>query len=120
MTIAHIVLTALLCLLFVATGGGKLAGAASSIEIRDSLQVPAAQWRAIGVFEFLVIVVLVIGIWSLPFALVGAAGVVALMVGAIGVRVRAGGEQMRTGVMADAVVLVIGVAAGVTGALALG
>lgn len=120
MNIAHVVLTALLCLLLIVTGGGKLAGAASSIQIRDSLQVPAGQWRAIGVFEVLVIAVLVIGMWSLPFALVGAAGVVVLMVGAIGVRVRAGGEQLRTGVLADVVVLVIGVAAGVTGALALG
>lgn len=106
--ISHSVLSVLLGALLLTTGGGKLAGAASSHAIRDSLHVPAARWRAIGAFELLVVVALVLGIWLSPWAIVGGAGVVLLMVGALVTRVRAGGEQQRSGVQADAVVLLLG------------
>lgn len=107
MDIVRIVLAVLLT----ATGGGKLAGAASSHTIRDSLAVPARAWRAIGAFEILVVIGLVAGIWLRPLGIVATAGVVVLMIGAIASRVRAGGRQRNSGVAADAVILIIAVIA---------
>jgi hypothetical protein len=115
--IVRIVLVALLALLLATTGGGKLAGAASSHGIRDSLHIGAAPWRLIGVFELILVVVLVVGIWVPVSGAIGAAGAIALMVGAVIARVRAGGEQRRTGVPADIVVGVLAIAALVVSAL---
>ncbi|TQL02202.1 DoxX family protein [Cellulomonas sp. SLBN-39] len=105
--VAHIVLSVLLAALLLTTGGGKIAGSASSHAIRDSLHVPPGRWRAIGAFEGVVVAALVLGIW-VPLAGVAAAGgVVLLMAGAIVTRLRAGGAQQRSGVTADVVVLLI-------------
>jgi hypothetical protein len=111
--VGRIVLCVLLALMLVATSGGKLAGAASSRAIRDSLHVGATSWRVIGVFELILVVLLVVGIWVPVSGVVGAAGVVVLMIGAVVVRVRAGGEQRRTGVPADAVVGLVALAAAI-------
>ncbi|MGJ7440654.1 DoxX family protein [Aquipuribacter sp. MA13-6] len=111
LAIVHTVLSVLLAVLLLATGGGKVVGAASSHAIRDSLHVPPGRWRAIGAFEVAVVVALALGIWLQTWAVVGAAGVVVLMVGAVVTRVRAGGVQRRTGVPADLVVLLLGAAA---------
>jgi hypothetical protein len=109
----RIVLVALLALLLATTGGGKLAGAASSHGIRDSLRIGAAPWRLIGVFELILVVLLAVGIWVPVSGAFGAVGALALMVGAVIARVRAGGEQRRTGVPADVVVGVLAIAAAV-------
>lgn len=106
-------LVALLGLMLVATGGGKLAGTASSRAIRDSLGIGATPWRAIGVFEMILVALLAAGIWAPVSGAVGATGVVVLMIGAIAVRVRAGGAQRRSGVFVDLVVAVVAVAAAV-------
>lgn len=106
--VARIVLSILLALLLALTGGGKLAGTASSHAIRDSLHIGAGRWRAIGVFEIVTVVLLIVGIWIAPVSVVGMAAVVVLMIGAIVARVNAGGEQRKAGVRADAVVLVLG------------
>ena len=115
--IARIALCALLALVLSATGGGKLAGAASSRAIRDSLHIGATPWRAIGVFELIVAAMLVVGIWVPVGGVLGASGVVVLMIGAIVARVRAGGAQRRTGVPADLVVGVIAVVAVIVAAV---
>jgi len=117
LTIARIVITLLLAALLAVTGGGKLAGVASSRAIRDSLRLSAARWRAIGVFEVVTVIVLVVGVWVVPASIAGSAAVILLMIGAIVVRVRAGGEQRAAGARADAVVLAVGVVGLVLGVL---
>lgn len=52
--VIRIVLSALLALLFLFTGGGKFAGAASSRVIRDSINVEPTQWKLIAVVENIV------------------------------------------------------------------
>lgn len=113
MEITRTVVSALLALLLLMTGGGKLAGAASSHAIRESLSVPRRPWKAIGAFEALLVIGLVAGIWVHPLGRLAALGVVALMLGAIVARVRAGGQQRNRGVVADAVVLLLAVVAAV-------
>ena len=117
LTIARIVITLLLAALLAVTGGGKLAGVASSRAIRDSLRLSAGRWRAIGVFEVVTVIVLVVGVWVVPASIAGSAAVILLMIGAIVVRVRAGGEQRAAGARADAVVLAVGVVGLVLGVL---
>lgn len=111
MNLAHLILSVLLALLLVATGGGKLAGAASSLAIRDSLHIPPGRWKAIGVAEMVLVVGLVGGIWLGPLGVLATFGVVVLMVGAIVSRRRAGGPEPRSGIVADAVILLVAVAA---------
>jgi hypothetical protein len=118
MNVASIILSVLLAALLIATGGGKLAGAASSLAIRDSLHVPPDRWKAIGAAELALVVGLVAGIWLDPLGILGALGVVVLMIGAIVVRRRAGGAQQRSGIIADVAVLLIAVAAVVVGVAA--
>jgi len=109
--IVRVVLMALLALLLAATGGGKVAGAASSRGIRDGLRIGATPWRLIGVFELVLVVLLVVGIWVPAGAVVGAAGAIALMIGAVIARVRAGGDQRRIGIPSDIVVGVLAIVA---------
>jgi hypothetical protein len=108
--VLRVVIAALLALLLIATGGGKLMGASSSHAIRDSLSIGATPWRVIGAFELVLVVALVVGIWLPVSALIGSAGAVVLMVGAVAARLRAGGDQRRTGVPADLVVGVVAIA----------
>lgn len=117
--IIRIVLSAILALLFIFTGGGKLVGVSSSHAIRDSINVAPIQWKLIGVFEFIVVALLIVGVWIVSVGIAGAAGVVAVMVGAIITRVRAGGEQLKSGVTADVVFLALGVATLVLGIISL-
>ena len=118
MEIARIILSIVLALLLISTGSGKLAGLASSHQIRDSIKVSARVWKMIGAFELVVVVGLVVGIWLPQVGLIAAVGVVLVMIGAIVTRVRAGGEQLKAGVTADAVFLALAVAAGLTGVAA--
>jgi hypothetical protein len=117
--VLRIVLAAVVALLLITTGGGKLAGASSSHAIRDSLKIGAAPWRMIGVFELVLVALLIVGIWLPVSALIGFAGAIVLMVGAVAARVRAGGAQRRTGVPADVVIGLVAVAGVVVAAVTL-
>ncbi|WP_138757259.1 DoxX family protein [Modestobacter altitudinis] len=119
MEVLRIVLSAVLALLLLSTGGGKLAGIESSRTIRDSLGIGAGSWKAIGAAEVLVVIGLLVGIWVVPVGLAATLGVIVLMVGAIAARVRAGGAQRRAGVAGDAAVLVVAVVAAVACAVGL-
>lgn len=112
---ARTVLSIALALLLISTGSGKLAGLASSHQIRASINVSVPVWRMIGVFELMVVVGLVVGIWLPPVGLAAALGAVVLMIGAIVTRLRAGGEQLKTGITADAVFLVAASATAIMG-----
>lgn len=116
MLIAHIVLSVLVALLLTATASGKLAGAVSSRGIRDSLHLSDTAWKAVGVFELVTVIALIVGIWVDTAAIIGAALACVLMLGAAAQRLRAGGAQRTRGVTADAVVLLV---AAVTLALAI-
>lgn len=118
MEVTRIVLSVVLALLLLSTGAGKLAGLASSHQIRDSLAVAAPVWKMIGAFELVVVAGLLVGCWVPTVGLVAALGVVLLMAGAVVIRVRAGGEQRRAGVAADTVVLAVAVAAALVGLVA--
>ena len=115
MEITRIILSIALALLLLSTGAGKLAGLASSHQIRDSINVSALAWKAVGVFELLIVAGLVVGIWLPWIGVFAALGVIVIMLGAIVTRVRAGGTQRKAGITADAVFLTLGAAAALTG-----
>lgn len=119
MNLARIVLLVLLALLLATTGGGKLAGLPSSNAVRDSLHVPASRWKAIGVAEIGLVIVLIAGIWLPVTGIAAALGVVVLMIGAILTRRAAGGHEERSGIIVDAAVLVGALAAAVLGFMLL-
>jgi uncharacterized membrane protein YphA (DoxX/SURF4 family) len=118
MEAVRIVLCVLLALLLLATGGGKLAGAASSHAIRDSLHVPAGRWKLVGGLEILGVVGLLAGIWMPQAGLAAAIGVVALMIGAVITRLRLGRDQT-AGIAADGVIGAVAVVAAVLNAQAI-
>ena len=105
------VLSGILALLLLATGGGKLTGAASSAVIRDSLGLSPATWRAIGVLEMLLVVGLLAGFVRPDAGRVALVGVCVLMVGALAARLRVGGTAQRSGIVADAIVLAVAASA---------
>jgi DoxX-like protein len=115
--IARLILDALLVLLLLGTGGGKLLQVTSSLAIRDSLQLSNRLWRTIGTLEILAVVGVIVGIWVPVIGLLASAGVAALMIGAIIVRARAG-QRSPSPYVADVVVLVIALASTVLHALA--
>jgi hypothetical protein len=117
MLIARLVLDALLVLLLLATGSGKLLQQPSSLAIRDSLNLSNQTWKAIGTLELLAVAGLVVGIWIPIAGLLASAGIAALMVGAIIVRVRAR-QRDAAPFVADIVVLIIAVASAVLHAAA--
>jgi uncharacterized membrane protein YphA (DoxX/SURF4 family) len=104
--VTRVVLNILLATLLMMTGGGKIAGAASSHAIRESLDVPPGRWRLIGGLELVGVIGLVIGAWVPVAGLVACAGVATLMIGAILIRRRAG-EGWTRGVAAETVVLLL-------------
>ncbi|MFG1957804.1 DoxX family protein [Nonomuraea sp. NPDC049028] len=88
MLIATIVLSILLGLLFIVTGGMKLGSVPQSLAIRDHLGVKPELWRAIGFCEAAGGVGLLVGL-SLPvLGLAASIGLIVLMIGAIVSRVR--------------------------------
>jgi hypothetical protein len=118
MFIARLIIDLLLAVLLLATGGGKLLQASSSLAIRDSLHLGGRTWRTIGVLEILAVIGLIIGIWVPAVGIAASAGVVLLMVGAITARGRAHQRQV-SGYIADVIVLLIAVSALVLHATAL-
>ena len=118
----HIILSAVLALLFLLTGAGKVLGLAFAKRNRDRLGVHPTFWRVTGLLEWAGAVGLVIGIWWWPLGLAAACGLALLMLGAAGSRVRAGRRAGPAGsgagrvaiaVAGDAVVLVLVVIAAV-------
>lgn len=118
MLVTRLIIDALLVLLLLNTGGGKLRQTKSSLAIRDSLNLGAQLWRAIGILELLAALGLLIGIWIPTAGLIASAGIGVLMVGAIVARAHAG-QRQPAGYVVDATVLLIAVASVVLSALTL-
>jgi hypothetical protein len=117
MLIFRLILAVLLALLLLATGGGKLRRLPSSLAIRDSLGLSDRAWNTIGALELLGVVGLLVGIWLPVAGLLASAGVIALMIGAIIVRARAG-QKTAAPYIADAVVFLLALASTVLHAYA--
>jgi uncharacterized membrane protein YphA (DoxX/SURF4 family) len=89
MSITIIVLSALLTVAFLGSGGLKIAGAKQSLQIRDQLRIGAGLWTLIGVLEAAGGAGLLVGLALPAIGVAAAAGIGLLMVGAIGAHVRA-------------------------------
>jgi hypothetical protein len=107
MDITRIVLSIILALMLVITGGGKILGLPYATGNRDKLNVRPLFWRGIGVLELAAVVGLIWGIWFVPFSLAASIGLALLMIGAFGFRLRAhDGAILKEGI-ADIVVLIL-------------
>lgn len=77
------------------------------MQIRDSLGIAPSVWRAIGLFEIVLVVGLLIGFAVPQVSYAAYAGVCLLMLGALVARARVGGAAQRGGIIADLVVLTV-------------
>jgi hypothetical protein len=101
---------------FVFTGGIKLFGVKASLAIRDSLDVPPARWRMIGVLEWLGAAGVLLGLSYRLLGMLAAIGLAALLVGAIATRAMAARRHQRSealNIAGDAVTFVVAVATAV-------
>jgi uncharacterized membrane protein YphA (DoxX/SURF4 family) len=89
MSIATIVLSALLAVAFLGSGGLKLVGAKQSLQMRDQLRVGAQLWRLVGALEVAGAVGLAVGLVVPVLGIAAAVGLALLMVGGIGAHARA-------------------------------
>jgi uncharacterized membrane protein YphA (DoxX/SURF4 family) len=89
MSIATIVLSALLAVAFLGSGGLKVAGAKQSLQIRDQLRIRTGLWTVIGVLEAAGGAGLLVGLAIPAIGIAAAVGLGLLMAGAIGAHVRA-------------------------------
>jgi uncharacterized membrane protein YphA (DoxX/SURF4 family) len=89
MFIATIVLSALLAVAFLGSGGLKLVGAKQSLQMRDQLQVGAQLWRLVGALEIAGGVGLAVGFVIPVIGIAAAVGLALLMVGGIVAHARA-------------------------------
>ncbi|MDT5337705.1 MAG: hypothetical protein QOD90_3210 [Mycobacterium sp.] len=89
MHIAIIVLSALLAVAFLGSGGLKLVGAKQSLTMRDQLRVGAQLWRVVGALEVAGAVGLAAGLVVPAIGIAAAAGLALLMIGGIGAHARA-------------------------------
>jgi hypothetical protein len=119
MEIARIVLSVVVALLLLVTGGGKVLRLEFSKGNRVALGISPAFWIVTGVLELAAVVGLVWGIWFVPFSIAAAIGVVLLMIGAITFRFRSGDAKNRRGSVADVVLALLAVAIIVLGFFAL-
>jgi hypothetical protein len=110
METARIIVSAVLALMLLVTGGGKVVGLSYANGNRDALGVHPVFWRVIGILELAAVVGLIWGIWFVPFGIAAAIGVALLMLGAVGFRIRTGKRGIVRGSVADFVVLAIAVA----------
>ncbi|MFD1548024.1 DoxX family protein [Nonomuraea guangzhouensis] len=88
MSTVVIVLSILLGLLFIGTGGVKVLSLPQSLAIRDHLGLPPRLWRLIGVCESAGGVGLLAGLAVPLFGVAASMGLVMLMAGAIISRIR--------------------------------
>jgi hypothetical protein len=107
MEIARIILSVVLALLLLVTGGGKVLDLSFSRGNRDKLSVHPVLWRVIGLLEVAATVGLAWGIWFVPFGLAAAIGVALLMVGAFAFRLRTHDRGIVREGVADIVVFVL-------------
>jgi uncharacterized membrane protein YphA (DoxX/SURF4 family) len=89
MSIAIIVLSALLAVAFFGSGSLKLVGAKQSLQMRDQLRVGAQLWRAVGALEVAGALGLAAGFVVPALGIAAAIGLALLMVGGIGAHARA-------------------------------
>ena len=89
MSIAIIVLSALLAVAFLGSGGLKLAGAKQSLQMRDQLHVGAQLWRLVGALEVAGAVGLAAGFVVPVLGVAAAVGLALLMAGGIVAHARA-------------------------------
>ena len=89
MSIATIVLSALLALAYLGSGSLKLVGAKQSLQMRDQLRVGAQLWRLVGALEVAGALGLAVGLVVPVLGIAAAVGLALLMVGGIGAHARA-------------------------------
>jgi uncharacterized membrane protein YphA (DoxX/SURF4 family) len=89
MSIAIIVLSALLAVAFLGSGGLKLAGTKQSLQMRDELHVGAQLWRVVGALEVAGALGLAAGFVVPALGVAAAAGLALLMAGGIASHARA-------------------------------
>ncbi|HEV7419326.1 MAG TPA: DoxX family protein [Mycobacterium sp.] len=90
MHIATIVLSVLLAVAFLGSGGLKLVGAKQSLQMRDQLRVGAQLWRVVGALEVAGGLGLAVGLAVPALGIAAAVGLGLLMVGGIGSHARVG------------------------------
>jgi uncharacterized membrane protein YphA (DoxX/SURF4 family) len=117
--LARIILSTILALLLVVTGGGKVLRLEFSKGNQVALGVSPRFWFVTGCLEMAAVVGLVWGLWFVPFSIAAAVGVVGLMIGAIVVRTRTGEKKDKRGAVADVVVGLIAAGVAVLGVLAI-
>ncbi len=119
MEIARTVISIVVALLLLVTGGGKVLDLPFSRGNREQLKVHPVFWRVTGALEVAATVGLVWGIWFVPFGLAAAIGVVLLMIGALVFRFRTGDPKIRQQGVADIVIGLIAAAIVVLSVLSL-
>ena len=107
MDIARVILSVLLALMLLVTGGGKVLDLSFTRGNRDKLSVHPVFWRVIGLLEVAATVGLAWGIWFVPFGLAAAIGVALLMIGAFGFRIRTRDKAIVKEGIADIAVFVL-------------
>jgi uncharacterized membrane protein YphA (DoxX/SURF4 family) len=107
MDLVRVILSIVLALMLVVTGGGKVLDLPYARGNRDKLSVHPVFWRVIGVLELAAAVGLVWGIWFVPFGLAAAIGVALLMIGAFGFRLRSHDRAVLREGLADIAVFVL-------------
>jgi uncharacterized membrane protein YphA (DoxX/SURF4 family) len=109
MEIARVILSILVGVLLLVTGGGKVLDLPFSRGNRDALKVHPVFWRITGILEVAATVGLIWGIWYRPFGAFAAIGVVLLMLGAIVFRIRTKDRKIIQQSVADVVLLILAV-----------
>jgi uncharacterized membrane protein YphA (DoxX/SURF4 family) len=107
MDIARVILSVVLALMLLVTGGGKVLDLQYARTNRDKLAVHPVFWRVIGLLELAAAVGLAWGMWFVPFGLAAAIGVAMLMIGAFGFRVRSRDRAIVREGIADIAVFVL-------------
>jgi hypothetical protein len=105
MFVATLVLSGLLAFVFGAGAVGKLAGMRMQLDTANKLKISWPRYRLIAVPEAAAAVGLLAGLSIAPLGVAAAAGLVALMAGALAFRIRA--HDAIPFLLADAVLLVL-------------
>ena len=89
MHVTLVVISALLAVAFLGSGGFKLVGAKQSLQMRDQLLVGAQLWRVVGALEVAGALGLAAGFVAPVLGIAAAVGLALLMVGGIVTHARA-------------------------------
>jgi uncharacterized membrane protein YphA (DoxX/SURF4 family) len=119
MELARVIISIVLALMLLVTGGGKVVGLKYANGNRESLGVHPVFWRVIGILELAAAVGLVWGIWFVPFGLAAAVGVALLMLGAVGFRIRTRDTAIMRQSSVDSIVFALAAVVAVFSVLAL-